>query len=44
MLPLGLEDTEEDANTSTVMLAVTNNANLLRMAKFEVAEGVRDNI
>jgi hypothetical protein len=44
MLPLGIEDTEEDVNTSAALLTMTNNVNLLRMAKFEIAEGVRDDI
>jgi hypothetical protein len=44
MLPLGLEDAEEDVNTSAAILTMTNNSNMLRMAKFEIAEGVRDNI
>ncbi|KIM90094.1 hypothetical protein PILCRDRAFT_171861 [Piloderma croceum F 1598] len=40
MLPLGIEDTE-DVNTSAAILTMTNNANLLRIAKFEIAEGKR---
>jgi hypothetical protein len=40
MLPLGIEDTEEDVNTSAALLTMTNNTNLLRMTKFEIAEEV----
>jgi hypothetical protein len=41
MLPLDIENTEEDMNGSAALLTMANNNNSLRIAKFEVAKGVR---
>ena len=41
MQPLDIDNTDDDINTSAALMTMTNNANALKMAKFEIAEGVR---